>query len=125
MHMWKRPHACRWPLLPLALLAALARAQDSGAGIDLQFGNWLDPSGRVGWRGCDPDGISWLTATPKRTPTGFLYGCNPKVPALKPAGDGGWQWSGDVALGYLHVSGDTANTNWRRFRNPDVMPTCA
>ncbi len=119
MHMWKRPHACRWPLLPLALLAALARAQDSGAGIDLQFGNWLDPSGRVGWRGCNPDGTSWLTATPKRTPTGFLYGCNPQVPALKPAGDGGWQWSGDVALGYLHVSGDTANTNWRRFRNPD------
>ncbi|MGB3391871.1 MAG: MtrB/PioB family outer membrane beta-barrel protein [Stenotrophomonas sp.] len=121
MYKWKRPHshACRGSLLSLALLAGLAQAQDSGAGIDLQFGNWLDPSGRVGWRGCDPDGSSWLSAEPKRTPTGFLYGCAPEVPAIHPAGDNGWVWSGNVGLGYLHASGDETNTNWQRFRAPD------
>ncbi|MCL7713700.1 MtrB/PioB family outer membrane beta-barrel protein [Stenotrophomonas mori] len=118
MPTWKRPHACRCSVLSLALLAAAAHAQDSGAGTDLQFGNWLDPSGRIGWRGCDPDGGSWLTAEPKRTPTGFLYGCSPERPALAALGSRGWTWSGDVGLGYLHVGGDTANSAWRRFRAP-------
>ncbi|MEA5666672.1 MtrB/PioB family outer membrane beta-barrel protein [Stenotrophomonas sp. MH1] len=115
----KRSRTCRWSLLSLALLGGLAQAQDSGAGIDLQFGNWLDPSGRIGWDGCDPDGASWLSAEPKRTPTGFLYGCAPHMPAEKPLGDNGWTYSGNVGLGYLHVSGDEANTHWRRFRDPD------
>ena len=114
----KNTSTCRWSLLSLALLAGLAQAQDSGAGIDLQFGNWLNPSGRIGWKGCDPDGMSWLTAEPKRTPTGFLYGCTPDMPEGHQTA-GGWTWSGDVGLGYLHISGDGTNTNWRRFRNPD------
>ncbi|AMJ55564.1 hypothetical protein AXG53_02110 [Stenotrophomonas sp. KCTC 12332] len=101
------------------MIAGLAQAQDSGGGVDLQFGNWLDPSGRIGWDGCDPEGNSWLSAEPKRTPTGFLYGCAPQLAAAKPVGDNGWTWSGNVALGYLHLSGDERNTNWRRFRDAD------
>ncbi len=115
----KRTRSCRWSLLSLAMLAGLAQAQDSGAGIDLQFGNWLDPSGRIGWQGCDPDGASWLTAEPKRTPTGFLYGCPPLMPEDKPFGENGWTYSGSVGLGYMHVSGDERSTNWRRFRDAD------
>ena len=115
----KRSRTCRWSLLSLALIGGLAQAQDSGAGIDLQFGNWLDPSGRIGWQGCDPDGASWLTAEPKRTPTGFLYGCPPLMPADKPLGDNGWNYSGSVGLGYQHLSGDDTNSTWRRFRDPD------
>ena len=114
-----RSRNCRWSLLSLALMAGLAQAQDSGAGVDLQFGNWLDPSGRIGWEGCDKDGESWLSAETRRTPTGFLYGCAPQMATAKPFGDNGWTYSGNLALGYLHLSGDERNSTWRRFRDPD------
>ncbi len=114
-----RSRNCRGSLLSLALIAGLAQAQDSGNGTDLQFGNWLDPAGRIGWEGCDPDGGSWLSAENKRTPTGFLYGCAPRLAEAKPLGDNGWRYTGAVALGYLHLGGDENNSNWRRFRDAD------
>ena len=44
----------RWTLLALALAACGAQAQDSGLGVDLHFGNDLDPSGGMAAFGCDP-----------------------------------------------------------------------
>ena len=64
----------RLSLLSLAIGAGPACAQDSGVGVDLQFGNALNPAGKLD-HGCDPDGFSWLAGESKRTPTGFTT-CN-------------------------------------------------
>ena len=71
-------------LLALALAATpgLAWAQDSGAGVDLQFGSALDPAGR-GVEGCVPNGSSWLVDERKHTPTGAMFACTPDDPVFK------------------------------------------
>ena len=104
----------RWTLLALALAACGAQAQDSGLGVDLHFGNNLDPSGGMAAFGCDPEGASWLYGERKRTPTGFLYGCIPDRPDYQ-ATDGDWVYLGQVGLGYLYLNGDDHNAMWRRF----------
>lgn len=77
----------RLSLLSLAIGAGPACAQDSGVGVDLQFGNALNPAGKFD-HGCDPDGFTWLAGESKRTPTGFLYACTPATPDY--AEDGEW-----------------------------------
>ena len=117
MRKCKPSTARRFSLMSLALAAPCAFAQDTGLGTDLQFGNGLDPSGGAAWYGCDPDGTSWLTGSPRRTPTGFLYACPPDWP---PFNDGeAWRYRGRLSLGYLGVSGDTENMIWRRYSNWD------
>lgn len=105
-------------VLSLAVLAAMApslvSAQDSGVGVDLHFGNALDPAGTWG-RGCDPDGTSWLTAERKRTPTGSLYLCPPDFGEPRPL-SGGWLFDGTFGIGYIDIN-DENNTNWLRFND--------
>ncbi len=114
---FRTPRLPQVAALAMALsLAATARAQDSGLGTDLHFGNALDTTGMHGI-GCDADGMSWLHAGSRRTPTGFLYPCAPAWPELKPHGE--WAYEGSVGLGYLHVSGDERATQWRRFNDFD------
>ena len=108
---------CRWSALSLALICAGAYAQDSGMGVDLQFGNGLDPSGGVP-RSCDPDGATWLYGDRKRTPTGFLYPCVPDWNDYRQRG-GAWLTRGSISLGYLHVEGDERATQWRKFNDYD------
>ena len=111
-----RASAARRPLA-LALLGALAApalAQDSGVGVDLQFGNMLDPTGSSRL-GCDADGMSWLSAERKRSPSGHLYPCVPDF-AQQRTLEGGWLFSGSIGIGYLS-SGDESNTHWLRYNS--------
>ena len=108
-------------LLALALAATpgLAWAQDSGAGVDLQFGSALDPAGR-GVEGCVPNGSSWLVDERKHTPTGAMFACTPDYPVFK-TGES-WRFRGTIGLGWLSVSGDEDNMAWRRFSNFEDGP---
>ncbi|QIL20749.1 MtrB/PioB family outer membrane beta-barrel protein [Thermomonas sp. HDW16] len=99
-------------------IAATAHAQDSGLGIDLQFGNALDTNG-MGSFGCEKDGMSWLHAGSRRTPTGFLSPCAVDWPTFKPTSGDEWSYEGSVGLGYMSLSGDAAATQWRRFNDFD------
>ena len=89
-----------------------ASAQDSGTGIDLVFGNKLDPSGGSAHTDCDPRGMSWLREGHRRTPSGALYICAPEV--LEQA-VGDWVRSGQLSVGWLHTGGDSNSANWLRF----------
>jgi len=106
-------------LLASTLLLALgnAHAQDSGLGVDLHFGNDLDPARMIGI-GCNAEGATWLTAERKRTPTGFLYDCIPDYVPYKPMANG-WQYRGRVGIGYLLMGGDEQAALWSRFNNYD------
>ena len=99
--------------LALLLVLPVAHAQDSGLGVDLHFGDTLDPSGGTALLGCDPDGATWLSSVRKRNPTGFLYACVPDGP--QPHGEGDWKMAGSVGFGWLHVTGDHDNMHWQRF----------
>lgn len=99
------------------VLAGTAHAQDSGVGVDLHFGNALQPRGTLA-DGCDPDGYSWLAGEAKRTPTGFLYACVPASPAYTEDGSP-WRSRGTVQFGYLGVYGDEQAMQWRRFSDWD------
>ncbi|RZZ81061.1 MtrB/PioB family outer membrane beta-barrel protein [Pseudoxanthomonas winnipegensis] len=116
----RKPVRCLPPrpsLLALTLLLGSggAAAQDSGHGVDLQFGNVLDTSGGMRSIDCDPDGMSWISGERKRTPSGFLYRCAPDLGAV-PEGDG-WRSLGTVALGALNISGDRDAMLWRRYND--------
>ncbi|MDG6348520.1 MtrB/PioB family outer membrane beta-barrel protein [Luteimonas sp. 8-5] len=111
-----RPIARLHPLW-LALLGAMAlpaMAQDSGVGVDLHFGNALDPSGAIS-RGCDANGMSWLSAERKRTPSGQLYPCVPDFGQSRELASG-WLFSGSFGLGYIDIN-DENNTNWLRYND--------
>src|SRR4051812_29976887 len=87
VHAMLRPNRLGSPqtlglALATLLAAPMAAAQDSGVGVDLHFGNALDPTG-VSGNACDPDGASWLTSERKRTPSGQLYLCPPQAPTLQ------------------------------------------
>lgn len=101
-------------LLTLALAPCIAWAQDSGSGVDLQFGTPLDPNGQ-NVHGCTPYGSSWLNDERKHTPTGALFACTPDYPPF--TGTGAWRYRGTLGLGWLSVSGDEDNMAWRRFSN--------
>ena len=105
--------------LPLAMLLGLCAgpvlAQDSGTGIDLSFGNKLDPTGGAP-TDCDPRGMSWLHANHKRSPTGAIYICAPEI-LYSQVGD--WQRSGHLSLGWLSTGGDDQSPNWLRFSDWD------
>ena len=97
--------------------APLAAAQDSGSGVDLQFGNRLDPTGSAQTlNGCDERGMSWLRADSQRTPTGFLYQCPPAWPMTETIGD--WLYSATFSLGVL-AGGDGENAQWQRYSSWD------
>ena len=121
--MHKHNTRLRWSLLALALAGigvGTAQAQDSGVGVNRQIGNGLDPTGGLGADGCDPDGATWLYGDRHRTPTGFLYGCIPDRQDYSPVdADSGWQSLGTFRIGYLHVTGDETNAQWRRYNDFD------
>ncbi|HRN62798.1 MAG TPA: MtrB/PioB family outer membrane beta-barrel protein, partial [Luteimonas sp.] len=101
--------------LMLALLAAFAfpaTAQDSGVGVDLQLGNAFDAFGAPA---CHPDGMSWLSAERKRSPSGHLYPCVPDFEQQRELASG-WLFSGSLGIGYIDIN-DENNTNWLRFNN--------
>jgi len=106
-------------LLAVMVSAAIGSvsAQDSGLGIDLHFGNDLNPNGNFGI-GCDPRGSSYVITERKRTPTGFLYNCIPELAPYKQAANG-WEYNGSFGLGYLYLGGDEMATMWSRFNNFD------
>jgi len=110
------------PLVVLPLIAAIgtALAQDSGLGVDLQFGNDLDPSGMVG-TACDADGATWLLAERKRTPTGFLYDCVPAADDYRERWNE-WFLRGYLGLGYLGLGGDEGSSHLGRFNGFDDGP---
>lgn len=117
-HQRERKPALNLTLLSIALAVSCnAWAQDSGRGVDLHFGNALDPSGMAAY-GCDPDGGTWLSSIRRSTPTGFLYACVPQYPEMKEDGEGG-KYRGMLSIGYINASGDTQNMMWRRFSNWD------
>ncbi|MFV0277402.1 MAG: MtrB/PioB family outer membrane beta-barrel protein, partial [Parahaliea sp.] len=101
-----------------ALASALTAAQDSGIGVDLHFGNALQPDGR--WTRCNPKGMTLFTREDERTPSGLLYPCPPDLGEFRPIGeDGGdWTFNGSVSLGYIDIN-DENNINWLRFNNWD------
>ncbi|MFA5684251.1 MAG: MtrB/PioB family outer membrane beta-barrel protein [Lysobacteraceae bacterium] len=104
--------------LPLAALAALfccaAWAQDSGVGVDFQFGTELAPAGRQAAE-CDPRGASWLRADAHRSPGGSLYRCPPQRVM---SGEEWLRW-GSVEFGWMSASGDVSNADWLRFNGWD------
>lgn len=106
----------------LALLAVcafgLAHAQDSGVGVDLHFGNSLQPQG-LAPLACDPDGMSWLSAARKRTPSGQLLLCPPEFSQPRASASGNWLFDGTLGLGYLGLNDEERNTNWLRYDNWD------
>lgn len=105
--------------LSLALAGGgVANAQDSGLGIDLQFGNSLDPNGTAISQECDPRGWSWLSSERKRTPTGFSYRCMPDRDDPDVI-DGEWRYLASIGLGYLYLSGDEGNASWQRYNGFD------
>ncbi|WP_431600039.1 MtrB/PioB family outer membrane beta-barrel protein [Stenotrophomonas sp.] len=106
----------RWAVLALALTASGAKAQDSGIGVDLHFGNDLDPTGGMAAFSCDPEGASWLYPERKRTPTGFMYGCVPGRPDYEQA-FGDWTYLAHLGVGYMQVGSDDTNAMWRRFND--------
>lgn len=115
--------ACRRSMIHLAMAATLAvpvvvLAQDSGTGIDFQFGNKLDPRGNPGADDCDPRGESWLGNQRHRTPSGTLYVCAPERITRGES----WLRSGSVQLGWLFTGGDTTNANWLRYSGWDDGP---
>ena len=94
---------------------ALAAAQDTGTGVDMQFGTRIDPSGQA-LLGCDEHGMSWLRADPQRTPTGFLFQCPPQTPEQETVGD--WLYSATLPLGFI-AGGDDDNAQWQRYSGWD------
>ena len=112
-------------LLPLAVAFVLAlagggvaKAQDSGLGVDLHFGDALDPSGHAVSQECDARGWSWLSGERKRTPTGFMYGCAPEEDDLEVI-NGEWRYLASIGLGYLYMGGDEGNSSWQRYKGFD------
>lgn len=121
MHGVQRPLSFSMIGLSLSLAFAPAvQAQDSGSGVDLQFGTALDPAG-LSARHCGPDGMTWLAGDAKRTPTGFLYGCTPGPYGLDSTAtpDSPWLGGGLLSIGYLHLNGDETNAQWRRYSDLD------
>jgi len=108
--------------LGLAVLAALwampAVSQDSGVGVDLHFGNALNPNG-TSTGACSPQGTSLIIQQRKRTPSGQLYHCPPDLGLPRPVASGEWQFVGTLGLGYLYLNDDEFHTNWLRFNNWD------
>jgi len=115
------PHLRLAPL-GLAIFAAIsalpALAQDSGTGVDLHFGNALNPAG-TSTSACSPGGTSLIIQHRERTPSGHLYACPPDLGLPRPVADGQWQFAGTLGLGYLYLNSDETNTNWLRFNNWD------
>ncbi len=109
----------------LALLIALAvggmaQAQDSGLGVDLQFGGSLDPRGTgEGPPQCDSRGASWLDAYRKHTPTGFIYACPPAPEEQPDQAYDAWQFLASIGFGYLYLGGDQDNAAWQRYQGLD------
>src|SRR5690606_24359 len=97
------------------LCSSFAAAQDTGMGVDMQFGTRIDPSGQAPLD-CDERGMSWLRAAPQRTPTGFMYLCPPQAPELEAIGD--WLYSGTLSLGFI-AGGDDNNAQWQRYSGWD------
>lgn len=114
--MRHRTHAALALAVAAALFLApnLARAQDSGTGIDFQFGSKLDPEGN-GQPACDERGASWLRGERHRTPTGALYAC----PPARPMTGEEWLHSGTISFGWLATGGDTDNMHWLRYNGWD------
>lgn len=106
--------------LILATVMSGAHAQDSGIGVDLQFGDDLDPAGMVG-TGCDVDGASWLMAGRERTPSGFLYDCIPERDSYRQRWQE-WYVRGYFGLGYLGVGGDDRDSTWNRYNGFEDGP---
>lgn len=104
-------------LLAAQFVAVPGVAQDTGAGVDMQFGNRLDPTGGQWLNNCDPRGGSWLTADLRRTPTGFLYLCPTEAPPLSEAGD--WLYGGSIPVGAVFIGGDEQNAQWLRYSGWD------
>lgn len=110
--------------LALALLCGLFGTPDVRAGDtsgtmrvgDMQFGNALDLRGWTPMlQPADPDGVSYLHAGMRRTPTGALYPYPPLADAGKPLGQGDWTYAGLIELGYLHVGGDRNAEYFRQY----------
>ena len=110
--------------LALALLCGLFGTPDVRAGDtsgtmrvgDMQFGNALDLRGWTPMlQPADPDGVSYLHAGMRRTPTGALYPYPPMADAGKPLGQGDWTYAGLIEFGYLHVGGDRNAEYFRQY----------
>lgn len=115
--MFERPHEASVLHATIAVVLLVASsgrvfAQDTGVGVDLQFGNAIDPTAGQLNMGCDPRGMSWLRGAAHRTPTGFLYLCPPDLPVMKTLND--WLYSATVSLGYIAAAEDD-NAQWQRY----------
>jgi len=100
------------------LAAGAALAQDSGTGVDLHFGNALNPSGTA-TSACSPKGASFVIEGFKRAPSGNQALCPPDLGLPRPVASGDWQFVGSLGAGYLSLNSDEFNTNWLRFNNWD------
>ncbi len=74
----------------------------------------LHPGNSEVWEVPDPNGMSLLTDTRRRTPSGLLYPYPPEVYPLSDLGDG-WLGRGALEAGYFWISGDTRETRFTRY----------
>jgi len=74
----------------------------------------LHPGNAEVWEVPDPNGLSLLTDTRRRTPSGLLYPYPPEVYPLSDFGNG-WLGRGALETGYFWVGGDTRETRFTRY----------
>jgi hypothetical protein len=114
MHASQRSLLASMVGLALAQWTALPARADSGVAVDTAQANAMNPAGLSTARRKDPDGLG-LTLNP-RSPTGFLY---PDPWLLPPPNktDTGWEVNASVEVGGLRVSGDSAASKFREYKD--------
>jgi MtrB/PioB family decaheme-associated outer membrane protein len=95
----------------LLLLAALGGALPVAAEPPRDS---LHPGNAEVWQLPDPNGLSLLVDSRRRTPSGLLYPYPPEVYPLSDLG-AGWLGRGALETGYFWVSGDTRETRFTRY----------
>lgn len=98
--------------LVLAPAVAGSPLADSAVGVGTVLGNTLTPASAAS-RPLDPN---WPTA--KHTPTGQLFHRPFAAPEGRPAGSG-WEFSGQLEVGYLGGDADEANARFRMYQDVD------
>ncbi|MGO4701649.1 MtrB/PioB family outer membrane beta-barrel protein [Dyella sp. 2RAB6] len=102
-------------------VAQVADGSDTMRVGDMQYGNALDPRGWTPMMAGIQDGplsngMSWLHAGMKRTPTGVPYPYPPQTDDGTPIAAGSdWTYRGLLQLGYIHLNGDRNAEFFRQY----------
>ena len=95
------------------LLLSVAAALPAGADPPRDS---LHPGNAEVWEDPDPQGLSLLTPSRRRTPSGLLY---PYPPALHELDEiaAGWRARGAVEFGYTLIGGDETETRYTKYED--------